>query len=384
MVDKARFPRDKVCGDAISGKCLTVMRRLGITDDLAPVGGNGIDGITFSVPSSESIDIPFSVETDAPAAFACRRIDFDHLLFRNAEASGVEIIEGREVGNLVWDHGGISGVVLKEATKTGSGARIRAPIVVGADGANSVVAREVGSVSASNHHMAAGIRVYADGIADNPASVNHFEIHYLSGIAPGYFWIFPLGDGRANLGVGMLTSDLRRSGVRLRDLLDRCLRHPMFRSRFESMEIVGPVKGWKLPLGSKPRPMAGNGWMLVGDAASLIDPFTGEGIANAMIGGRLAARTALRAHELGDFSTAMLSNFQKDLLTRILPELRLSRGLQRLTRFPSVLSFIVARARRSDEMTRLMSGMFEHVDLRRQLVSPMFYLRLLGKRQAAH
>src|SRR5690606_39800877 len=102
--------------------------------------------------------------------------------------------------------------------------------------------------------------------------------------------------------------------------------------RFADARPVGRVVGWGLPMGSEPRPMAGDGWMLVGDAASLIDPFTGEGIGNAMLSGMHAAEWALRACEAGDFSDAFLRGYEREVLGALKNELKLSHTLQRLLR----------------------------------------------------
>ena len=110
---------------------------------------------------------------------------------------------------------------------------------------------------------------------------NFIELHYVKDLLPGYFWIFPLADGWANVGLGMLTKDLSRLKVNLKSKLEEIVReHPTISPRFAQAEKVGKTLGFGLPLGSKQRPISGERMMLVGDAASLIDPFTGEGIGN--------------------------------------------------------------------------------------------------------
>ena len=123
--------------------------------------------------------------------------------------------------------------------------------------------------------------------------------------------------------------------------------------------------------------MAGSGWMLVGDAASLIDPFTGEGIGNAMVGGREAALWASRAGEAGDYSDAFLHGFEHSLKQALSDELRLSHGLQRLLNWQSLLNVVVRKAGRSPALADVLSCMFDDESQRRRLLSPWFYLRLL-------
>ena len=124
--------------------------------------------------------------------------------------------------------------------------------------------------------------------------------------------------------------------------------------------------------------MAGAGWMLVGDAASLIDPFTAEGIGNAMASGRSAAQWAARACQAHDFSAAFLAGFEHEVQGYLRNELRLSHALQRLTGRRALLDFVIGKAARVPDLADLLSSMFDDRTQRRQLLSPLFYLRLLA------
>ena len=123
--------------------------------------------------------------------------------------------------------------------------------------------------------------------------------------------------------------------------------------------------------------MAGDGWMLVGDAASLIDPFTGEGIGNAMVSGWRAGEWAARAIEAGRFDKSFLMDYESEVLDRLRNELRLSHMMQRLGNWKWLLDTVIRKASRSEELADLISCMFDDLDERRRLVSPLFYLRVL-------
>lgn len=388
LLDKATFPRDKICGDAISGKSVSVMRQLGVLDQLKQIGSQDSWGITFGVPSGDEIAIPFTSDFDRPTppAFVCPRQSFDAILFDAAVAAGVEVFQNTQVEKLLWEGEQVAGVQIKDQNpivpskpkpNIPNPKSIRAPMVVGADGAYSVVVRELGLPQLNEKYYAGAIRVYYEGVTG--FNEHHFmEIHFLEESTPGYFWIFPLGDGRANVGVGMLSHAIKKQKIRLKDLLEVCVQHPRFRERFEQAKRVGSVKGWGLPLGSKPRSMAGAGWMLLGDAASLIDPFTGEGIGNAMVGGREAAKWAALAKEKGEYSAAFLRGYDRAMNDYLHSELRLSHAIQRLTGWKGLINFVVRKAKRSEELADLLSCMFDDEDQRRQLLSPLFYLRLLA------
>lgn len=380
VLDQARFPRDKVCGDAVSGKSVDVLRALGVLGRVQAAGSQPSWGITFGAPSGDVVSVPFTTDYDRPVppAFVCTRETFDRILFDRAVAAGAEVRQETAVEDLLREGEQVVGVRARPVGGRHPAVELRAPLVVGADGAYSAVARALGFPQHEPRHYAAAVRAYYEGVTG--FHERHFmEIHFLDVCLPGYFWIFPLGDGRANVGVGMLSHALKRRDVRLKALLDACVAHPFFRERFAGAHRVGPIKGWGLPLGSKPRPMAGSGWLLLGDAASLIDPFTGEGIGNAMVGGREAARWARTAHGAGDYSGALLDAFDRRMRGLLADELRLSHALQRLTRRHRLLTLVIRRAARRPELADVLTSMFDDEHQRRRLVSPLFYLRLLWR-----
>lgn len=378
LVDKDHFPRDKICGDAIGGKSVDVLRQLGVVESVMASGSLGSWGITFGAPSGEGVSIPFTTDYDRPVppTFVCPRRTFDQLLLENACAAGVEVRQATTVDALAREKNQVVGVHLKSQTLSSSATVVRAPLVIGADGAYSVVARGLGMHQLHPKNYAGAVRAYYEGVTG--FHDRHFmEIHFVEGYTPGYFWIFPLGNGRANVGVGMLSHAIKKRRVRLKAFLEACTHHPRFIDRFRKAKRIGPVKGWGLPLGSRPRTMAGNGWLLVGDAASLIDPFTGEGIGNAMVSARKAAEWTRRAHDAGDFAGAFLQGFERDVMQTLKDELRLSHGLQRLMHWPGLFNFTIRKATRSPELADVLRTMFDDESQRRRLLSPLFYVRLL-------
>ncbi len=385
LIDKHAFPRDKVCGDAVSGKSVDVLRRLGLVERLQAREQVGSWGVTFSAPAGHEVAIPFTKELDAPVApgFVCARTVFDELLVNRAVEAGADLMEEVDVEELKrGDDGRISGVRAVSRGKPRPGpVELDAPLVIGADGAYSVVARSLGMTQLEESHYCAGLRVYYEGVTGfHP--LNHVELHFVDEAIPGYFWIFPMANGRANVGVGMLSSVVKRRNVRLRSMLEDLIRHPRFRDRFGGARRVSPIRGWGLPLGSKLRPLAGDGWMLVGDAGSMIDPFTGEGIGNAMVSGEMAARAAIQANALGSFERARLASYEQALHAYLSAELRLSHTMQRLLNWKWLVNAIISKASRSEDLAGAISGMFDNEKERRKLVSPLFYLKALATRAA--
>jgi geranylgeranyl reductase family protein len=384
LVDKAAFPRDKICGDALSGKVVDALHHLDLIERFQQTEQVGSWGITFTSPATDALTFKAPPMPEAPG-FLCTRRVFDALLVERAVEAGAALRQAAVTGLLrEGARNGparngrqprVVGVRLR-ADGDGTPTEVRAPLVVGADGAYSVVARELGMRQLDEKHYLGAVRGYYQGVTGF-SEAGHIELHFVEEALPAYFWMFPMAGGLANVGVGMLSREIKRRNVRLRGLLDLLVAHPRFRDRFAGTARVGKVQGWGLPLGSKPRPMAGDGWMLVGDAASLIDPFTGEGIGNAMASGLRAAAWAARAHAAGDFSAAFLQGYADDLMKELRPELRLSWTLQRLSRCRWLFNTVIRKAARSPQISEAITHMFDNVDERKKLASPLFYLRLL-------
>lgn len=375
LLDKDAFPRDKVCGDALSGKTVDVMKRLGMIEALLATTQIDSWGVTFSGPYGDEAAIPFTKALDKPVApgFVCDRVTFDKLVFDQAVAAGAEVWTGATVTGLLREGERVVGVRVKRG---GVEEEVRAPITVGADGAYSVVVRELGMDQLDEAHYVAGLRWYWEGVTGFH-DLNHIEIHFVDEAIPGYFWIFPMANGRANVGLGMLSSIVKKQDLKLKPILERLVAHPRFRARFADARPLEKMRGWGLPLGSRPRPLAGAGWLLVGDAGSLIDPFTGEGIGNAMVSAEKAAAWTEKAHAAGDYSAAFLDGYRRDVLGYLGNELRLSHAMQRLGRWKWLLNKVIEKAARSPEVADAISMMFDDEEEREKLVSPLFYLRLL-------
>lgn len=382
VLDKSAFPRDKICGDAIGGKSVDALKALGLVVRVQQASDSlGSWGVTFSGPMGDQVEIPFTRVLTQPVApgFIVPRLVYDELLFNAAVEAGAEVRVQTAVEGLLRDGNRVTGVRVRPLAPDGATRpeeELRAPLVVGADGAYSVVARALGMTQLEEAHYCAGLRAYYEGVTGFNR-YHHIELHFVEESIPGYFWIFPMANGRANVGIGMLSSAVKKRDVKLKPLLDDLVQHPRFRDRFAHARRLGPVKGWGLPLGSRPRPLSGDGWLLVGDAGSLIDPFTGEGIGNAMVSGMKAAAWALQAKTTGRYDAAFLHGYDAEVMALLRRELRLSHLMQRLGNWKWLLNTVIRKAARSSELADAISCMFDDLQERRKLLSPLFYLRVL-------
>jgi geranylgeranyl reductase family protein len=380
LLDRATFPRDKVCGDALSGKVLSELRRLGL-DLPARLEAAPIQlpswGIDFYAPNGRRLAVPFrpcyNPRTDQAAGHIAKRLDFDNFLIEEVRRrpeidlrEGVDVAQHEQQPDGRW---------LLKATDGTSIALTKLLLV--ANGAQSAFARQIGGHQLEPNHHCAGLRAYYRGVQGLHPD-NFIELHFIKDFLPGYLWVFPLPNGEANVGVGMLTSAVSKKKVNLRERLAEMLAtHPVLKERFATAERLGPGRGFGLPLGSKRRSLSGAGYLLLGDAGSLIDPFSGEGISHAMVSGRHAADWAAKALTAQDTSAEFLKQYDAAVYRRLWQELRLSRTMQRLLQFPSLFNFVANRAANNPTLAETLSSMFMDIDLRERLRQPSFYMKLL-------
>lgn len=376
LIEKGTFPRDKVCGDALSGKVLSVLQKLNTELPLNLASKKfttGSDGVAFFAPNGKKLRVPFksSYHKDTSPGYTAKRIHFDNFLaemvMRNPH---IHFREGVEVNRITPNK---KGYVLLD--KSGNNL-IESDLLIICNGAHSAFAREAGIKMEPRHHSA-GIRQYFSGVKGLDHE-NFIELHFLDSLLPGYFWIFPLSENEANVGLGIRSDVVSKKRLNLKKVFaDIIENHPSFKNRFQHATAQGKIDGYGLPLGSKKRRISGERFMLCGDAASLIDPFTGEGISNAMISGMYAAAQAEKCLKAGDFSASFISSYDHEVYRRLGKELEVSSKLQQLVNYPWLFNFVVNKASKNKDLSELISSMFDDIDLRKKFKDPMFYLKLL-------
>lgn len=374
LIDKSFFPRDKVCGDALSGKSVRIMRELGLVDEVEQLNGSLINRITFGSPSHKQFDINLKGSSD-PAhikqGFVIPREIFDNYLFEKAK-SVTDTKEGFTVTDLVYDKGILSGI--KGINNNKEEEEFKAPIIMGCDGANSIVSRKLKLYEMDMKNTAVAIRCYYKGVK---GLTDQIELHYVEEVLPGYFWLFPAGDGIANIGIGLSKNDAKKEKRNLKQILNDVISSEYFKSRFSDAKPLEKPVGWNLPLGRIKRKSYGDGFMLLGDAAGLIDPFTGEGIGNAMVSAKYAIQVASQAKKMNNYSKSFLSEYDKLLWSEVGKELKTSTKLQGLARSKFLLNFVINRAARNKEVQDIISGMLTNEIPKDKLSNPMFYFKIL-------
>ena len=375
LLDKENFPRDKTCGDALSVDVVDQLSKLsdGLPAEFEVFASKLPSyGVKIFSPDHRFIDIPFIYNNTKRCGYICPRKDFDNLLFQHVRRyRNVQIFENCSVNKVIRDN---SKLLLK--TSIGD---LEGQMIIGADGAHSVIAKNLSKIKVEKEHYSAGLRVYYEQITGFHHE-NYIELHFFKDILPGYLWIFPLKDNVANVGIGMLSSMVSKKNVNMRETLQKLLKtSPHLQERFLSARPLENIKGFGLPLGSKKRTLSGERFLLAGDAASLIDPFSGEGIANAIRSGRVAADHVIRCFQEQDFSTDFNKAYDKEIYQRMWKEFRVSRSLQRLVKYSSLFNFLIKKANRNKHLHDFFTQALANVDQKKLLTKPSFYYRMFFK-----
>ncbi|MGQ9863463.1 MAG: NAD(P)/FAD-dependent oxidoreductase [Bacteroidia bacterium] len=373
VLEKApAFPRDKVCGDALSGKVGEVFRKL-----WGPTAWETFSqepfvmpswGISFFSHQGHGLRLPFSDKplSAAPGCIAARK-DFDaYLHSKLTQCEGITLRLGMQVRGIERT---LSGWLLH--TNQGPW---RTNYLVGADGAQSVIARYISPIA--KKHIYVGLRLYMQNIVyDDPE--NFLELHFLKELLPGYFWIFPQVGGRFNVGLGIRAAKVSHHRLHLRALLQELLHSPRWKARFEKALPLEMPQGFPIPLWHHPKKLVGPGIALLGDAAQLVDPFTGEGIGNALLSGMYWAQSFVENASQTPLSQLILEAYPHKLYHRLGSELRLSRWLQKLITVPGFFDWFIRKVLRSPSLRNALSQMYHDVKLRTLLRQPGFYWSLL-------
>ncbi len=305
VLEKSAFPREKVCGDGITPRGVKELVSLGVAHPESD-GWIRNKGLRL-VGHDRSIEIDWPDITGVPSYGLVRpRQDFDEVLARHAAHHGATVLERHSVTSPVVDDatGRVSGVtaaVLDErGRKTGETLTVNAPVVIAADGNSSRLGLAIGLPKRDDRPLGVAVRTYYT----SPRTHDDYLESWLelwdgepkrSNQLPGYGWIFGVGDGTSNVGLGILSTSKAFGKVDYRDLLLKWLATLPEQWQFTPEFQVGEIRGAALPMGFNRTPHYHHGVLLVGDAGGMVNPFNGEGIAYAMASSRIAAEVVLQA-----------------------------------------------------------------------------------------
>lgn len=312
LIDRSMFPRDKVCGDAIPGRAVKTLYSINPKFETAfkDFKPKLITKKTSLFYKGKNIQFNWVGE-----AYTCARMDFDNFLFSlAADNSGADIYTGVTISSVTKNN---EGFILS----TKEGTILTCKMLIGADGAQSIIAKQLANRTLDRDNHVGSVRAYYANITGLDS--NTTEVYFDKRFLPSYLWIFPLPNNTANVGFGMLSSEIAKRKVNLKALFyDFIAQVPELQTRLKDATQTSPLEGFGLPLGATDVTISGNGYMLIGDAASLIDPISGDGIGNAMLSGKLAAEQAKRCFTENNYTEGFIKAYDKALFTKIGNELK--------------------------------------------------------------
>lgn len=326
IFEKEIFPHIKTCGDMVTLEGLDLLKSVGLNRWLT--GFRRVDTLRLSSPNGQIIDIPACDSTSEANIRMIPREYLDAKLAETAVNAGVLLYQGERVLNAAIDSA--KGVQINTRTGTYQG-----EILLLADGSHAPITRKLGLLQEPPDLIAA--RQYLTAPQVNPEGP--LELHFQKNVIPGYTWLFPEGNGVINLGCGTYTRYVSSKKIDLFNVIETFKRNdPILVNRLKNAKPLGPIKTHPLRTHLGGTLTHGDRFLVLGDAAGLISPLTGEGITSGMLSGTLAAQFVSSAFAVGDFSAKQLVPYTKKLKEHFGRNRRAAQILRRVMLQPHFLN----------------------------------------------
>ena len=298
-VERKTFPRDKTCGDGLTPRAVKQLDDMGLYDALLPYHRyTGLRALAHGV----TLELNWPDHPLYPDhGFVVRRRDLDQVVFDHAAAAGADTHQATEAVAPIVEGGLVVGAVVKDKN-TGETREIRARYVVIADGANSRFGRALGTARNRSYPQGMAIRTYYESpLHDDPWIESCLDVRDRNGSSlPGYGWIFPVGDGTINVGIGLLSTFRDWKQVNTSHLMTEWAATAPDYWKIDPDAPIAPPTGGRIPMAGSVNPKVGPTWAVVGDAGGSVNPFNGEGIDYAYETGRMVADLLSEALTTGD------------------------------------------------------------------------------------
>lgn len=379
LLDRYRFPRDKVCGDFVGPVALATLGELGVSGADGYDKTNVVRLAALYLNGRELIRQPFPAAPGLPRyGRVIPRFLLDRWIRERAEQAGVQVIEQATVVRYEVQPHEVKVVAAHGKVEL----QLQARLLIGADGSVSTVARQLRGGGECDEDRIIAVRAYYDGIREHS---DRADLYFSADSFPGYYWVFPTGSGGANVGIGMVRETLPRTTVNLHVLLAGLLeRDPALKERLHGAKLVGKPRGWPLNTYNPRARIVDDRVLLVGDAAGFINPLNGEGIQYALLSAQWAAECARQCLISDDLSTQGLAVYSNQAARELGLDMSLAALIVHTIRNRNLtsvwlraLEVITSRARVDREYAAVMGGVLAGLTPASDALAPRMVKRTL-------
>ena len=378
VAEAQRFPRDKVCGDGVSPVALAELQTMGIEgmDNFAKA--NEISKVGLFI-KNDKVFIDLSKPDNLPHhARIIPRIELDHWIYGAAKKAGAVYYEDARVTGY-----SISADAVKVQIKQGQqNLQLKAKVLVGADGSSSAVARQMHGGKPHENFQLLGLRAYYDKV-NGPQ--DRVDIYFTQESFPGIFWMFPKGADGANIGMAKVASTLPQNEQHVKSfLINHIKNNPDIVERIGNGVMNGKITGWPLTFFNRESKISCNRLLLIGDAAGLINPLSGDGIQYALLSARWAAECLNGCITNNEFTAAALYAYRKKIDQELAYDFALSNLLIQFSRnktlvplWMEIMAVLIDRAKVDKSYADIIAGIFEGTYPSYKALTPSFIFKSL-------
>jgi geranylgeranyl reductase family protein len=369
LLDKAHFPRHKACSEYVNPAGTRLLAALGLERELDALGAHRMEAMLIHAPGGQRFLADFAAAAPGGHAIGISRYRLDALLLDRARGAGVQVREGAHVRDIVREGGRVRGVV---AAIGGTRESLHASLTIGADGRHGAISRALGLDVPRRWPRRTGLVAHFEGVA----GLDRWgEMHVTGG---GYVGLAPLESGLANIAVVAASEDVAgRPGSLEAFFAERLAAIPAVTAKLVGATRVGGIRGVG-PMARRARRVSGDGFLLVGDAANFLDPFTGDGIYEALRGAALAAPIASAALQDGDVSARRLAPYRAARRRAFWAETQVSWLVQGFIVTPPLMDYATVRLDARPPVATTLAGVLGGLYPARRGLSPLFLARLLA------
>lgn len=320
LFEKEEFPRSKTCGDGLCDRSINALKSL--SQDYFKEFKDTLPFVEITSTTLFYKNQPYQINFK-DFGYTCKRLDFDNFLFSlvKRDCKNVEIHQNTTIQSISKEN---DTIVLSSQ----DGEQFSAHIIIVCNGASSHIARELTSQKYNKDEMGVAVRAYYSNVQ---GLTNSIELHYKKEYFPGYFWIFPLQDGLANVGFGCHLSQNAPQKEDYKSILEDWISNdPNVRERFAQAKQQNQITGGLIPYNTTKYNIYGDNYFICGDAASLIDPISGGGIGSSMVSGMYAAQIAEKCIQNSDYSTKATQEYVTLLKNRVGKEMKQRFRIQKI------------------------------------------------------